>query len=298
MYRCEECGYTTQTANQGNACPVCGKRMEEIQTAETVTENFGTEPVVEEIPVENQQKKKNKGGFKGIISTIIVIVVARLVGGFLGGEMANNFMGGSPEKKIDKFIEKVEKYEPGTFEDGVYESEYWKIKIEAEDGWEEMSYADLRSFNQGFEEGFVGSATEAFMEGDAKDEELIEKYKESLYCKTEAGFLYQPNGGLEGLVYPSVCAGYGVDEESKEEFIDGLFAGYTETMSNSKEGTSTLGGKKYQYVDGVMVQNGIEMNTRIYVRTEGVMISMIPIMYVGEDYDGFVESFESMVSAY
>ena len=283
MYRCVECGYTSENATENQSCPVCGKKMELMENSASA----------EQIPAETP-KKKSKIGLWGIISTIVIVVIARVVGGMFGEMATEKMMENSTKNKMDEFIEKVEKYNPGTLTDTGYESEYWDVRWTPGEQWIKLEESELATLRENAKQTALSSAEQS-IKGEDFSDELKEKYKSTIYGDIEAGYDCVSDNIYAGRAHMIVYSAYGIENEKDTETE--LVREFNGRLVNAKSGSIALGGKNYEYVDGVYSEGGQSINMKVYIRVEGVMVSMFQVIYAN-GYEEVVEDFENSISAY
>lgn len=273
MYECKECGYKIESEQQGVICPVCNKPME--KTSE------GEKP---------ENKKSNK--WKSALITILVVVIARFGGSYIAEKMMNN----SVEKDMEKFIEKVEAYTPGKVTEDGYESEYLGLRMNIDSNWEEVDATELTDIEKGGRASAEESMMKTLKEENVSDE-LAEKYKETLFCEVEAGYYYVPNNTVDGVVYAMTYSAYVPEDTSVKEMETGLLDEFGTILENTSRGTSSLGNKEYRYIDGIYSEGGSEIKMRVYVKYDGVVVSMFEVLYA-EECEEMTEAFEKAISKY
>ncbi len=287
MKVCRACGNFAQ--DSAGWCEVCG------------THFSGNEEVVnpDGVGVKEQKKKKTKSGRSaGIISTVIIVIVARLIGGFLGEQAAKSQL-----RKEDNLVNSIEEYSledsgyiSGILEDSEYVSEYFGFRFGGDENWEIYNESDTELASESFRENFFGGASKAFESYNLNDKiiagALAQKWKETAYCEIEMMASYYSDDDVVGEVMVAVMSAYGFDDIS----VDSLMEKQMIEGGEERGGVSRyLAGKKYSGKDIAVSVDGIEIVNRLLVCKENGNICLIICRAVEGYEDEVFESFEKNV---
>lgn len=196
---------------------------------------------------------------------------------------------------MDRYIEKMQDYEPGVNSEDGYASEFWNFRIQNDENWIPCEEDDLSALNERTKAEGKKSATDSLREEGAS-EDIIKKYEESMYYSAETGYKYQ-SGDDVGIVYMSVYSMYGAKSVNDDELEEELLNGFAESMTESKTGSGLLRGEMCKYAEGVCSTEDGSIGMRVYAEKRDEMIMMLQIMYP-EDNPGVLEAIEKKVTTY
>lgn len=284
MYECKECGYKTKSIKHKKVCPECSGALEEI-----VDSGMGNQ-------------KRNSVILTAVVCVIIVIAIGviAVMENAQKKEKNNQESDINPDVKLevleqikmDEFIEKVGYYTPGIMTETGYESEFWGIRWTPGENWIVTDSEKLKKFEEE-EKTRVVAEVEKELKAQNWSESTIELYKSSIYSNAEAGYECSGNGAWSGNAIVITFAAY-TGEDNIEKSADYIMTKFSEVLSDITDGTATLGGQTYKYIEGKYDEN---INTRIYVRNNDVMNQVFQVNYAdGCEY--LIEEFENSVSAY
>lgn len=237
----------------------------------------------------------------GVITTIIVVVLCSLIGRFaghlVGKSMGENMSKSRQMREIDKFMENTAEYESGKCTDKAYTSDFWGMKFEANNNWVMYDQEALDAASQQTKDATISGGMSG-IEGEELDEEVVEKWKSSVYAAVEMGASYQQEGVILGECSLSVMSVYGIQETSFEEYCDNIKKGLqSQTTSTIKQDTQKMAGRKFTSMQTTINIDGVDLVTTLFIAEKDDMVCMINCKYV-DGYEYVLDSFIKQVSKY
>ncbi|MDO5478352.1 MAG: zinc ribbon domain-containing protein [Clostridia bacterium] len=316
MAKCELCN--SELIENSKFCPECGAPVAAKEpTEEAPTEMITNEPEekidtdsfteateasadnVNAAPAPEQTKKpKNKKAISliSILGTVIAVAVGNFVGEYLGKSMVENHREEEAIEEITAYKEESMDYVPGTVSGNTYTSEYFGFKIEYNDKWEMYSESDLAAATAAMESSVL-SSTEAELRAQGMSEEVIEKYKETVYSKVETGascigdYIYI--GDVTAMVFSSI----GIEEYNSKDFLDEMIMGEALLGTDYTTGTEYIAGTFFDYIELTVPQENFTTVNRMYITKKGSAFCMITVIALSESKDEVFEEFRNIVSA-
>ena len=277
MMVCKKCG--TEFMDGVNVCPACGHDVENN---------------IEPQDVESKKFPK-KGKFIAIFVPIIAIVIGRLVGGFIGEFTAKNMMESGQKNDIEEFIEQMEQYVPGHCDGNEYTSETFGFKFVIDENWGFYTDEDLTLASESLDTTMTSTAL-AELEKEDISQKLKEKFEESLYAKAEMGALYIADDIYVGEVIVSVMSGYGIEDVSVDEYVEGIKNNLSTTAQVTDE---YIAGSTYNVISANITDvNGIDTMVKLYTKIENNMVCTITCRAVVGYEEQLFKAFEDGISAY
>ena len=244
--------------------------------------------------IETQSTKKNGKG-KGILVTIVAVIIARLIGGFVGEFTAKNVIESSQKNDIEEFIGHMEKYVPGYCDGNEYVSKKFGFRFVIDENWEFCMDEDLRAASEGLKASATTSALAALEKEDVP-QDVQEKFAESIYAETEMGAFYIADNMYVGEVTVAVMSVYGIEDMLIEDYIGEI---NNRLNINAQVTDEYIAGSSYKVLSANITDvNGIDTSVRMYAKIEENMICMITCRAMIGYEEQLFKAFEDGISAY
>lgn len=275
MRICKNCG--AELTDNVMACPSCGS------IAENSVEYQNNE----------SQKPKKRGRFIGILIAVAIMIISRVIGGFIGERTAETISVNVQKNDIEKYIENMEKYVPGHCAGNEYVSEEFGFRFVIDENWEFYTDEDLKTSSEGLKTSTTASALAALEKEDVP-RELKEKYAESIYAATEMGALYIADDMYVGEVVVGVMCAYGSETLSEAEYIKGVKNGLD---ANAQVTDEYIAGSTYKVLSAKVTDvDGNDTTVKMYVKIKNNMICMITCRAIEGYEEQTFKAFEEGIS--
>lgn len=277
MKRCLNCG--NEMEDNAQLCGKCGEAMQEM-------------PYVPE----RTKSKKKSGATIGIISTIIFILIGRAVGGYIGKNIGKNISEKNEINKLDAYIESTD-YVPGTLDDEKYSSSHFGFQFETDDNWTMYTKSELVPMSEEIKKSTFSGAV-ATLEKEGASDEMIEKWKETVYAEVEMGAAYVVDDMIAGEASVAVFSGYGMDQVSSGELVDAMKKELMKSSGVVDSGATLLAGESYDYVKISVSVDGMDLRNQLFIREKDDMICMIACKAITGYEDEVLASFKKQLRKY
>lgn len=273
---CRECG--SEVPVDSDVCLNCGNSMRmKFELTETI-------PYHDETIEKNNRKKR----IQIIVSILAVLVTIASIGikVFIIDKVTPE------EKAVNDFVRCVTSYKPGVYQNKVYSSETFGLRINFDSNWE-VKTDGLEEANKQLLESVKLSQAED-MRKNQYDEKLISKVIDNSYAKIEIKATTLSYGGADIRVYSN----FGINERNMEQVVGETKETLVKKgMEVTKEKT-TICDKTY-YVLKCTVNNGSSapVINEIYMRAEYDMVIMISCYYQ-QGYEEIKDNFINSISEY
>lgn len=277
-------------------CKTCGK---ELYDETQICDGCGNIPDIspEQLNPDEQPKKKKKKSM-GIISTILILIVARLVGGFLGEKMATSMNDSATTNQLDTFIEQVtSEYTAGTLTDTGYSSQYFGFDFKTDDNWVMYDKNDIQAASEQSQKAALESGINALKEENVP-EKYIDKWKQTVIFNVEMMASYEQDDIVAGESIVIAYTAYGVEDMAKDEISSLMIskAGFSEDAVQNV-GTVKIAGIQFEHTKASVVVEDDEIINNILIGKKDNVICMILNRAVKGYEDDVYESFLNNISS-
>jgi len=284
---CEKCGAVLQENTM--FCGNCGA---------TVNSNSFNEDInVINSTTSNNKTKSKTGKVIGSIVSILIILLASSIGKFAGRYMIEDFSTDKHIRDIDAYIESMEDYVPGYYDENHFVSEHFGLEFVVNDQWIMYSEEELEPLSENVRQSAISSGV-ASMKTEDVSQELIDKWISAVYAETEMGACYVVDDTIMGEVTIGVFSAYGADEATEDEFVEGMKTQLSSMASNVSSGDEIIAGKSYKKLQASVVVDDMDMSNSIFVRIKDGMICMITCKALEGYEDAMLDSFLAQINTY
>lgn len=286
--------------NEKELCSVCGTALNDEGKCPACSGQNNTD-ILQEINIsDGEMPKQEKSKFSQIIITVLIIALASTFGKFL----ANKLMGNKSEddylKEMDRHIEEVNKYVPGTISDETYSSQYWGLKFKCDNDWVMLEDEQLKAFSEQTRNSAYESSMATLNSEENISQELKDKWKDAFYAEAEMAACYYSQSDIVGEVTIAVMSGYGMNDISQQQYAEEMKKGLAEAHNmNVTLEEDSVAGEKYNVlcidIDGD--DSGSVVN-KMYIRKKGVFMLMMTVKSAKANESEVFESFNKLMQKY
>lgn len=227
-----------------------------------------------------------------IISVVLIVIVARYVGGMFGKNIAEQ----NTEYEIEEQLQASNDYVSGTCTPTKYYSDFWNIEFQTTENWEMYSDDELGEMNKTLKADTKTKSIEYYERNNIDyDDQMVEEMHKTMVNQYEMGALYYSNGEVVGEITMQVSDALGF---SFDEYVNTIYKNATSKPTyDVTSGEQTIVGEKHKTIKAEYTFDGVGMTSYAFFRYKDGIVCTFNCKYSSDNKE-VLNSFLTQISTY